>query len=226
MAFRFRRSIKVLPGLRINTSLKSISASFGGKGFRYTVGTSGKRVTASIPGTGLSYSVQSGRKKKAKPPDEQGGTAAPALVMPLVPAFQSRANWYVHINGEARGPLTSDALREALAQGALSEQDWIWREGLADWIQVGDEWTSIVPSSATDGRPVPAVRDDRWNVGKAFLIMLALSAVLAAINHKGVASEWARLSFPDFLASICRRLLVLPIIVATFAAARNFFVCR
>ena len=53
--FRFRRSIKLFPGIRWNIGKKSSSLSFGGRGAHYTVGTSGSRTTIGIPGTGLSY---------------------------------------------------------------------------------------------------------------------------------------------------------------------------
>lgn len=57
MSFRFRKSIKIAPGVRINLSSKSASARVGPKGLGYTVSTTGKkRLSASIPGTGLSYS--------------------------------------------------------------------------------------------------------------------------------------------------------------------------
>ena len=53
--FRFRRSIKLFPGVRWNFGKKSTSLSIGGRGANYTVGTSGSRTTVGIPGTGLSY---------------------------------------------------------------------------------------------------------------------------------------------------------------------------
>src|SRR4051812_20007455 len=56
MGFRFRRSIKILSGLRINLSGSGASVSVGPRGFHYTVGPKGTRVTAGIPGTGLSWS--------------------------------------------------------------------------------------------------------------------------------------------------------------------------
>lgn len=56
MGFRFRRSIKILPGLRLNLSGSGASVSVGPRGFHYTVGPKGTRVTAGIPGTGLSWS--------------------------------------------------------------------------------------------------------------------------------------------------------------------------
>ncbi len=56
MGFRFRKSFKVAPGVRVNVGKKSVGVSVGGKGARVSVNSSG-RVTksASIPGTGISY---------------------------------------------------------------------------------------------------------------------------------------------------------------------------
>lgn len=56
MGFRFRRSVKILPGVRLNLSGSGASVSLGPRGFHYTVGSKGTRVTAGIPGTGLSWS--------------------------------------------------------------------------------------------------------------------------------------------------------------------------
>jgi hypothetical protein len=53
--FRFRRSIKIAPGIRWSFGKKSTSLNIGGRGANYTVGTSGSRTTVGIPGTGLSY---------------------------------------------------------------------------------------------------------------------------------------------------------------------------
>lgn len=57
MGFRFRRSFKILPGVRLNLNSKSTSVRIGPKGLGYTISSNGKRrVSASIPGTGVSYS--------------------------------------------------------------------------------------------------------------------------------------------------------------------------
>lgn len=55
MGFRFRRSIGLVPGVRLNLSGGGASVSLGVRGLRYTVGSKGTRVTAGIPGTGLSW---------------------------------------------------------------------------------------------------------------------------------------------------------------------------
>jgi hypothetical protein len=55
MGFRFHRSIKLLPGLRLNFGKRGISASIGMRGAHVTYGPSGTRTTVGLPGTGLSY---------------------------------------------------------------------------------------------------------------------------------------------------------------------------
>lgn len=76
MGFRFRKSVKIAPGVRLNFGNKSSSVSFGGKGFRHTISTSGRRTTSvGIPGTGLSYSETHGRKKTSSTKSaKQGGS--------------------------------------------------------------------------------------------------------------------------------------------------------
>lgn len=56
MGLRFRKSVKIAPGVRLNIGKKSVGISAGVKGARVSVNSSG-RVTKSvgIPGTGLSY---------------------------------------------------------------------------------------------------------------------------------------------------------------------------
>ena len=42
MGLRFRRSIKIAPGVRVNLNKKSASVTFGPKGLKHTVSTTGK----------------------------------------------------------------------------------------------------------------------------------------------------------------------------------------
>ena len=65
--FRFRRSIKILPGVRWNFGKRSSSISLGGRGFHYTVGTHGTRTTVGLPGTGLSYTTTGSSRRQTKP---------------------------------------------------------------------------------------------------------------------------------------------------------------
>jgi Protein of unknown function (DUF4236) len=56
LGFRFRRSLRIIPGLRLNLSRSGASVSLGGRGFHYTVGSKGTRTTIGLPGSGISWS--------------------------------------------------------------------------------------------------------------------------------------------------------------------------
>ena len=83
--FRFRRRIKIAPGVHWNIGKKGSSLSFGGRGVTYTVGPQGSRTTVGIPGTGVSYThVQS-----HSPPTTPATAAPPSpSIPPKVPASQ------------------------------------------------------------------------------------------------------------------------------------------
>lgn len=55
MGFRFRKSLGLGKGVRLNVGRRSASVSLGNKLFGTTVGTKGVRRRASLPGTGVSY---------------------------------------------------------------------------------------------------------------------------------------------------------------------------
>ena len=54
MAFRFRRSIRLAPGLRLNVGKRGVSLSAGPRGASLTVGRRGTYTNLGLPGTGLS----------------------------------------------------------------------------------------------------------------------------------------------------------------------------
>ena len=84
MGLRFRRSIKIAPGVRVNLNKKSASVTFGPKGLKHTVSTTGKsHTTVGVPGTGLSYTTSS--DQPARVPADQRPTSpkSKAVVLPL-----------------------------------------------------------------------------------------------------------------------------------------------
>jgi len=59
MGFRFRRSIGLGSGIRLNLSRSRASLSLGRKGATFNIGTRGTpRATVGLPGTGLSYTAK------------------------------------------------------------------------------------------------------------------------------------------------------------------------
>lgn len=67
MGFRFRKSIKLLPGIRINLSKSGISTSIGKPGATINFSERGTRGTVGIPGTGISYSEKLSRHEAGVP---------------------------------------------------------------------------------------------------------------------------------------------------------------
>lgn len=56
MGFRFRRSLRIAPGIRLNFTRSGLSATLGRRGASISVGSRGTRGHLGIPRTGLSYS--------------------------------------------------------------------------------------------------------------------------------------------------------------------------
>ena len=67
MGFRFRKSIKLAPGIRVNLSPSGASLSAGVRGASVTMGPRGTHVNAGLPGTGLSYRSRVGGGPNARP---------------------------------------------------------------------------------------------------------------------------------------------------------------
>ena len=56
MGLRFRRRVRLFPGLWLNASKSGITTSIGGDGVTVNYGRRGTRTTLSAHGTGLAYS--------------------------------------------------------------------------------------------------------------------------------------------------------------------------
>ena len=73
MGFRFHKSFKVAPGVRLNISKKKVSTTIGPRGAKLTIGSSGTRFTTSIPGTGISYSKKLDSKQASRSEERRVG---------------------------------------------------------------------------------------------------------------------------------------------------------
>ncbi len=61
MSWRFRKSVKIAPGIKFNVSPKSVGMSVGNKYARRSVSTSGRKTSSfSLPGTGLTHVARTG----------------------------------------------------------------------------------------------------------------------------------------------------------------------
>lgn len=93
MGFRFRKSWKIAPGIRLNLGKKSASISFGGKGARYTVSSTGRKTaTVGISGTGISYSKTTGATTRGRDGADMNVNAAQKKTRAGKPFYQK---WWV-----------------------------------------------------------------------------------------------------------------------------------
>ena len=84
MSFRFHRSMKLLPGIRLNFGKRGIGISAGVRGLRVGVDSRGKAYTsAGIPGTGLSVRKYT-QKGDREAQQYQKADVNPAAVIVLV----------------------------------------------------------------------------------------------------------------------------------------------
>ncbi|MCL6613235.1 MAG: DUF4236 domain-containing protein [Firmicutes bacterium] len=97
MSFRFRKSIRLAKGVRLNLSKGGLGLSLGGRGFRVGVGPRGVYTSAGIPGTGL-YSINylgKGERRAAarEVPQEAPGPGGRSIDLPpeLAPSSASTA---------------------------------------------------------------------------------------------------------------------------------------
>ena len=66
MGFRFRKSVKIAPGIKLNFNKKSIGVTAGTRGAHYSVNSKGTRTTSvGIPGSGISYTKSTNKTNKS-----------------------------------------------------------------------------------------------------------------------------------------------------------------
>lgn len=69
MGMRFRRSIKIAPGVKFNINKNSVGLSVGTRGAHYTVNSKGRKTASvGVPGTGLYYTQSSSSRKSSSSP--------------------------------------------------------------------------------------------------------------------------------------------------------------
>ena len=74
MALRFRRSIRLAPGIRLNVGMHGAGLSVGPRGFHVGVNRRGMYTSAGIPGTGI-YAVHHIRRSAGQHPSVAGSAA-------------------------------------------------------------------------------------------------------------------------------------------------------
>lgn len=72
--------------------------------------------------------------------------------------------WYVSSGADPEGPLSADSIRGRLASGALSPDAFVWQEGMAGWVRLGDH----PPFAAGAAPPAPVDANDPEALDRRF----------------------------------------------------------
>jgi hypothetical protein len=85
MGFRFRKRLRIIPGLWLNLSKKGTSLSVGGRGATINVNRQGVQETLSLRGSGVSYRTR--RRKFGKPGAHPNAPRQPVTAVHVVYLF-------------------------------------------------------------------------------------------------------------------------------------------
>src|SRR2546422_4153670 len=84
MGWRFRKSFKLLPGIRLNVSRSGVSATIGASPFSLNVGPRGVYSNLNLPGSGITFRERIGQFESNTTQPESGAAPSPDTT-PLTP---------------------------------------------------------------------------------------------------------------------------------------------
>lgn len=132
MSLRFRKTITLAPGLRLNLGARGASLSAGPRGASVTLGRNGIFGSVGLPGTGLSYRTRlAGRRGTAANTDE---SEAAAEVIPITATIA--ADGSLTLTDPDRGALSAADREAALRRNRATFTDLLERRAteLNDWL--------------------------------------------------------------------------------------------
>src|ERR1035441_2313104 len=179
MSWRFRKTFKLLPGVKLNLTAHGLSATLGAAPFSINVGPRGVYRNLSIPGTGIwdrqRIGSPSSQPSGIQPPttDYDGGPRIP----PLPPSILVSLSTATEIHSASTELLTSESLEQL-------------RRLLTDAYNERDELTKEI-SSATLESNTAARRYQTWERG--FLMKRIFRQAFAA-RREGADTAVAKLA--------------------------------
>ena len=196
MGFRFRRSIKIAKGLRLNVSGGGLSLSVGGRGATVNLSSRGTRATVGIPGTGLSWSGNlSSTSRPARAP------SAAAQARDAARAARAEASQAAALAKE---------LRQLEAQEAELRDEEEVRTLVDGWRQIAmnppavEEYENALAPRPFDEKQLPP-RQERRAVAKPTRPLLDLASERAThhdrILQRLALQRFKRISFVHFAAA-------------------------
>lgn len=119
MGFRFRRSISILPGVRINLNNGTPSVSLGPRGASISIGSQGTYANVGLPGSGLSYRQRIGGHHQ----HDSSNVTYPSLqeLEKQASAINGDMDWILNIHADTPSPATG-RLGDSLLELYLHQQ--------------------------------------------------------------------------------------------------------
>ena len=170
MGFRYRKSIKIIPGVRVNLSKSGVSTSIGRPGATVNIGHGRVKTTVGLPGSGLSMSKtsksgsrsSSGRSNSVKQRSGAAATASIPKADRAVLAALQVANLH-ELDTIARSK-SEHALPAAMLAGLIAADSQLdWARQMLTWVftQGTDPGESRLVHSYLPGMRLPVdITDD------------------------------------------------------------------
>lgn len=135
MGLRFRKSIRLAPGVRMNLGLRGLSMTLGPRGSSINIGPRGTYSNVGIPGTGISTRTRMGGRPSRRASDN-------SAVRDLQIAFRLQEDGTVDIVGEDGEPLPARLIKIARVQNEGRLRDWLqekcdhWNKGITGLLGI------------------------------------------------------------------------------------------
>ena len=169
MGFRFRKSIKIAPGLKLNFGKRGSSISVGGRGGTLTFGSSGIKATVGIPGTGISYTEKIGGKPKSRQRQHSKSSKSASLPQKINASLRiSDAGKveFIDNNGNALSPKLQKLVLEqngARIRSFLEQESERWNQGTDEILNIHlntpppNKKILFVPKQFDISKPIPPI---------------------------------------------------------------------
>ncbi|RFP65899.1 DUF4236 domain-containing protein [Hymenobacter lapidiphilus] len=136
MAFRFRKSFKIMPGVKLNVSKSGFSTTVGGRGASVNIGKKGAYLNASIPGTGISSRSKIGGSGSGR--NTNYSNAATSIPQDPQPANKG---WYSF--GVALFSFFTLVSLASFINSISAKTDWSLLGGAFFWAAVTAIWWAV-----------------------------------------------------------------------------------
>lgn len=131
MALRFRRTVKLAPGVRLNLSKSGVGVSVGVRGASVSVGPRGAYMNVGLPGTGISYREKLGGRKSVRDGGSGGEATSTTIGLEdLTISLDDRG--HVVLSDPAGAPLSPGAVRRVRSHYDTELREWL-EERCAEW---------------------------------------------------------------------------------------------